>query len=172
MSDVTVVIPTRNRRPLLAEAVDSVARQAGVDWQLVVVDDCSTDDTPSYLNGLTDPRISAIRLAEHSERSAARNRGLAAASGECVVFLDDDDRLRPRALVTLVSALRNRPQAVAAMGARVAFDDQGHRRRARHPRRRRLVDLWPVVIVGWGALPGQGHTALRTDVLRAAGGWD
>jgi GT2 family glycosyltransferase len=66
-SKVSVVITTRNRRALLAEAVASVQGQRGVSWELIIVDDASTDDTEAYVSGLTD--VVAIRQATHGERS-------------------------------------------------------------------------------------------------------
>jgi hypothetical protein len=83
---VTVVIPTRNRLRLLREAIESVERQSLSEWELVVVDDASEDDTPTWLEGQRNPRIRRVRLDEHSERSAARNRGLREARGETVLF--------------------------------------------------------------------------------------
>ena len=55
--EVSIVIATRNRRTMLADAVNSVQAQAGVDWELIVVDDASTDDAWDFLSGLHDPRI-------------------------------------------------------------------------------------------------------------------
>src|SRR5437879_843479 len=110
---VTVVIPTRNRLPLLQESVANVRAQTFTDWELIVVDDASEDGTWSWLSSLADSRIRVIRLARHSERSAARNRGLVEARGEFVLFLDDDDRLYPRALERLADALARHSDAVA-----------------------------------------------------------
>src|SRR5438876_3252 len=95
---VSVVIATRNRRALLAEAIATVFDQTFADWELLVVDDCSSDDTPRYLAGLDDTRIRIFRQTVPLERSAARNRGLREARGKFIMFLDDDDLLRPAAL--------------------------------------------------------------------------
>src|SRR5207249_6673035 len=94
MTAVSVVIATRNRRLFLSEAIATVQQQTFDDWELIVVDDASTYDTPSFLGGLRDSRIRDIRQATHGQRSVARNRGLADARGEFVMFLDDDDLLR------------------------------------------------------------------------------
>src|SRR6266511_2364656 len=111
---VSVVIATRNRPALLAEAIATVFDQTFADWELLVVDDCSNDDTPRYLAGLDDTRIRIFRQTVPLDRSAARNRGLREARGEFIMFLDDDDLLRPSALANLVAALRADPSAVAA----------------------------------------------------------
>ena len=94
--EVSIVIATRNRRAMLADAVNSVQTQAGVDWELIVVDDASTDDTWDFLSGLHDPRIRCFRQEKQYERSAARNLGLANSRSEFIIFLDDDDLLWPR----------------------------------------------------------------------------
>jgi glycosyltransferase involved in cell wall biosynthesis len=167
---VTVVIPTHNRLRYLTEAMGSVRAQTFLDWELVVVDDCSTDGTRDWLRSASeDPRIRAIFLERNSERSAARNRGLAETRGRHVLFLDDDDRLAPRAVDRLTRALARHPKALAAVGARLAFDDEGRRRRLSHPRVPVVRDVWPDVLIGWVAVPGQ--VLWRTSVLRREGGW-
>lgn len=168
--DVSVAVPTRNRLEFLRGAVASVQAQSLEAWELLVVDDASDDDTPDWLAAVRDPRVRTVRLETHSERSAARNAGLTAARGDFVLFLDDDDLLRPDALAQLTAALRAAPEAVAAVGAVVGFDERDHRRRFRHPRRGRVRDVLDDVMFGWVGLPGA--TLFRAGVLRDAGGWN
>jgi glycosyltransferase involved in cell wall biosynthesis len=166
---VSVVIPTRNRRVLLAEAVASVQRQRGVTWELIIVDDASTDDTGAYLAGLGD--VVTLRQATHGERSRARNRGLGAARGQYVMFLDDDDTLHEDALVTLATALDQHASAVAAVGAREDwFVDQGYRRRDIHPWRTQVRYFFDEFLFGFCSCSGQN--LYRTDVVRSIGGYD
>jgi len=167
---VTVVIPTRNRRRLLAEAIESVQRQKYPNWELIVVDDCSEDDTWAYLTSLKDHCIRAIRLDRHRERSAARNCGLAKARGEYILFLDDDDRLLADALLVLSDALRRCPEAVAAVGQRILFDEFGWRRLDRNPKRSFVKTVFDEVLLGWVAF--QGCVLYRTSILHKCGGWD
>ena len=89
--DVSVVIATRDRRAMLAEAMESVVAQTRVHWELLVVDDASTDDTWAYLDSRREVSVRCFRQESHAERSAARNLGLAHARGRYVMFLDDDD---------------------------------------------------------------------------------
>jgi glycosyltransferase involved in cell wall biosynthesis len=166
---VTVVIPTRNRLTFLREAIDSIERQSLSDWELIVVDDASDDDTSPWLEGHRDPRIRPVRLHRHSDRSAARNRGLREARGGGVLFLDDDDRLRPGALERLNRRLARRPKVVAAVGATVRFDTTGRQERAPHPRIGFTRTIWPDVLAGWDS--GSGQALFRTDCVREAGGW-
>jgi len=103
--DVTVVIPTRNRLPLLPVAVDSVLAQTHADFELIVVDDGSDDGTADYLAGLTDPRVSWHRFETHRGGNAARNRGAAAARSEILSFLDSDDFYHPHRLADVMGIL-------------------------------------------------------------------
>lgn len=87
---VTVIIPTFNRARYLAQAIESVLGQSFADFQLLVVDDGSTDDTPALLRGFTDPRLRVLR-ENHRGISAAMNAGLREARGKYVARLDSDD---------------------------------------------------------------------------------
>ena len=182
---ISVVIATRNRRALLAEAVASVRRQTLDAWELLVVDDASQDDTWEWVSNLPDERVRAFRLSEHGERSAARNLGLREARAEFVMFLDDDDLLRPEALAYLLAALKRDGGAVAACGARLKFRAGvagGYATRINHPVRlsRRLIwpalrttrrIIWPELLAGWGWSAVSGQTLYRTERVRQAGGY-
>src|SRR4029450_10414944 len=85
---VSVIVPTRNRRELLPTTLCSALGQRGVDLKILIVDDASDDDTAAVAHALADDRIRVIRLDTPSGVSAARNRGVAAARGEWLAFLD------------------------------------------------------------------------------------
>ena len=86
----SIVVPTYNRRSLLQEAVQSVVQQTYAHWELLIVDDASTDGTADYVRSLTDLRIHYYHL-DKGERSRARNFGMRQAKGDYILFLDDDD---------------------------------------------------------------------------------
>lgn len=88
---VSVVIPTYNRGHCILNAIDSVLEQSFDDLEIVVVDDCSTDNTKEVLQALSDPRVRYLRHANNRKGSAARNTGIQAAKGELIAFLDSDD---------------------------------------------------------------------------------
>lgn len=99
----SVVICTFNRADVVGGAVSSVLGQCFDDFELLVVDDGSADDTPSVLASFDDPRMRVVRRA-NGGLSAARNTGIEAARGRFVIFLDDDDEALPEWLGTLAAA--------------------------------------------------------------------
>jgi glycosyltransferase involved in cell wall biosynthesis len=98
VTEISVVMPTRNRSEWLRLALRSVLWQQDVALEVIVVDDASTDDTSSAVLRLGDPRIRLLRRGDPGGVSAARNHGAAEAKGEWVAFLDDDDVWAPQKL--------------------------------------------------------------------------
>ncbi len=107
---VSVIIPTYNRGRMLAEAIDSVLAQTFTDFQLIVVDDGSTDNTTDILSAYQD-EIVCIRQ-ENSGVSAARNRGINSASGDFIAFLDSDDLWLPEKLFHQVRFFNENKEAL------------------------------------------------------------
>ena len=93
----SIIIPTYNRAHVIMRPIDSVLRQTFEDWELIIVDDGSTDDTKSIIESYHDNRIRYV-WQENQERSAARNHGIALAKGEWICFLDSDDDYYPNHL--------------------------------------------------------------------------
>jgi glycosyltransferase involved in cell wall biosynthesis len=106
VTDVSVIIPTRNRRRLLELSLRSVLWQRDVNFEVIVVDDGSTDDTSEMVRSLQDSRIRLVRHERAQGVSGARNRGIAEAGSEWVAFLDDDDLWAPDKLALQLEALR------------------------------------------------------------------
>ena len=102
---VSVVVTTYNRAALLPRAVRSVLAQTYEDYELIIVDDCSTDDTPEVVQRFADSRIHAVRQAENRGQSAAINTGIRLARGEYIAFLDDDDEWVDQKLLRQVRTL-------------------------------------------------------------------
>jgi glycosyltransferase involved in cell wall biosynthesis len=105
---VSIVTPTKNRLPLLREALDSVAAQTYPHWEHLVVDDGSDDGTAEELErrAKADPRIRYIqREGDRTGANVCRNLGVGEASGEYVVFLDSDDLLEPHCLEGRVAVM-------------------------------------------------------------------
>jgi glycosyltransferase involved in cell wall biosynthesis len=94
---VSIIMPAFNTADYIEEAVDSVIAQTWPEWELIIVNDGSTDQTSAILEGFHDQRITTIDQ-KNLGVSAARNAGLERAEGEFVTFLDADDILPPRSL--------------------------------------------------------------------------
>ena len=107
---VSVIIPTYNRGWVLREAIDSVLAQDFRDFELIVVDDGSTDNTGQILDSYHQD-LMGIRQP-NTGVSAARNRGIAAAAGQLLAFLDSDDLWLPRKLSSQVNFFNSNPDAV------------------------------------------------------------
>ncbi len=110
MTTVSVIIPTYNRASYIGEAIDSVLTQIFRDWELIVVDDGSTDDTAKVLEKYRrqDPRIHYVRQ-KNAGSSRARNTAITHISGKYVAFLDDDDRWLPKKLEMQVQFMESNP---------------------------------------------------------------
>lgn len=162
---VTVVMPTYQRWPLVADAVDSVLAQELHDFELIVVDDGSTDGTADRLAG-RDHRLTVLRQANRG-RSAARNAGIAAARAPWLAFLDSDDRWEPHHLAQFAAAA-GAPDTGWASDV-VLWDPETGARRPVVPPRWLPADVREASLVGMVvSLPG---LVLPTAAVRAAGGF-
>lgn len=107
---ISVILPTYNRQALIGKAIDSVLSQSYARFELIVVDDGSTDATPSILNTY-GTRIRMIRQ-ENRGVSNARNTGIQCASGEYIALLDSDDYWLPGKLERQIAFFKNHPDAL------------------------------------------------------------
>jgi glycosyltransferase involved in cell wall biosynthesis len=106
---VSVVTPTHNRAQFLRRAMASLQAQTRSDFEWIVVDDGSSDETPKVLEQCGDGRLVRVRLDPNRGVAAARNAGLRQARGELVAFLDDDDEYLPEYLDVVVAAFATHP---------------------------------------------------------------
>ena len=124
----SIVIPTYNRGNLIGLTLDSVLAQELPNWELLIVDDGSPDDTAAVVRPyLADARVQYLPK-ENAERGAARNYGFARARGEYVIFLDSDDLLHSNHLSTLRAAIAAAPVAPDFIATKYDFDRDGQRR--------------------------------------------
>ena len=110
---VSVIIPTYNRAELLPRAINSVLDQSYYDYEIVIIDDCSADNTGDVIAKFTDQRIRLIRHERNKGQSAAINTGIANARGEYIAFLDDDDEWLPNKLEGQMAVFQSSPPEVA-----------------------------------------------------------
>ena len=104
---LSIVIAVLNREQLVKRAISSVLRDNRGDYEIIVVDDGSTDRTAESVRSFRDSRVRLVSLPQNVGQCAARNRGAEAASGDWLVFLDSDDELVPGGLETVRVAVLN-----------------------------------------------------------------
>lgn len=120
--DVSVIIPTFNRRRDLCVALDSVFQQPDVRVECVVIDDCSDDGTAGHIRlRYQDRALTVIEKPRRSGAQASRNLGMAAAQGEFITFLDSDDYFEPSTLAERVRLCREKSLDALFSGYRVLF---------------------------------------------------
>ncbi len=124
---VSVVMPTFNRTACLREAVTSILEQTLPDWELIIADDGSGDDTRAYLLSIDDPRVRILWLAHSGNPGRARNVALESARGRYVAFMDSDDYWEPAKLGAQVALLRANPTRRWCYTAVSHVDGAGHR---------------------------------------------
>jgi len=104
--DVSVIIPTYNRSALLREAIDSVLAQTFSNWELIIVDDGSTDNTVELIHAIQDPRIHIFTVPHCGNIATLRNIGVQKSAGNWISFLDSDDLWVPEKLEIQLAAMK------------------------------------------------------------------
>ena len=120
----SVVIPNWNGRNFLAPCLDALERQTRSDFEVIVVDNASTDDSVELVESRF-PLVQVIRLPENRGFAAAMNEGIRRAPGPYVAFLNNDTEPQPEWLAELVACLERHPQAAAATSKMLLADDAG-----------------------------------------------
>jgi len=126
---VTVVIPACNEERTIADAINSVLRQSFTDFELIVIDDGSSDATAAIAASLQDARLQVLSF-ENKGLAASRNRGIRRAAGTLIAFLDADDLWTPDKLRSQVETFRQHPDAALVYSWTDCIDD--HNRFLRH----------------------------------------
>ena len=129
---VTVLMTTYNGARFIGASLSSILAQSFTDFELLVVDDGSTDDTIAIIERHHDPRLRLIRMPANAGIVAARNIGFDAAKGTYIAALDHDDLADPDRLARQVAYLDAHP-GVVLVGTEVRIDDNGHVRMPDHP---------------------------------------
>lgn len=109
---VSIITPSYNSEKFISETIKSVQNQTYQNWEMIIVDDCSTDKTVSIINTfLQDKRIQLLQLNKNSGTGIARNKALALAKGRFIAFLDSDDLWKPEKLEKQVDYMlsKNKP---------------------------------------------------------------
>jgi len=168
--DVSVVIPTRNRWSLLQAALASALAQEDVSIEAIVVDDGSSDETRERFSAIRDERVRVLRHERRQGHGQARNTGIAAARGEWIAFLDDDDLWAPRKLRTQLDAAR-REDAAFAYGDAVVIDMEG-RTLELEGRLPNPDELLPRMLEENVLPAGASNVVAKRDLVQELGGFD
>lgn len=169
MPEVSVVIPTYNRAAMLQEAIQSVMAQTYRDYEVIVVDDGSTDNTRDVASAFSG-KVRYV-LQQNRGRSAARNHGIGLAQGRYIAFLDSDDLFMPHKLAVQVSRMNEEPEAGMVYSAALNVDERGNE----------IPSVYEASASGWIYRQVAFYVPLtitlptvmiRTEVLRQVGGFD
>ena len=128
---ISVVIPLYNKAPHIQRALQSILRQTFQNFEIIVVNDGSTDDSEEKATEISDARIRLVNQ-ENSGVSAARNRGIEESTSELIAFLDADDEWMPRHLETVLRLYNNFPDCGAFATARISHSFGGKRVKAQY----------------------------------------
>jgi glycosyltransferase involved in cell wall biosynthesis len=166
---VSVILPTRDRLELLRRAVASVRAQTEPRFELIVVDDACSDDTPAFLQQLAvaDPRIRMVRNTVPSGGGGARNAGIRLSRAQWVAFIDDDDEWLPHKLERQLQTLQSNRAAVACSCGYLVRSTSGTSKvmavRANTTVQELLTNNW---------LGGASTCVCSSEALRDIGGFD
>ena len=124
MAFFSIITPTYNRAAMLHIAIDSILNQSFTDWELLIIDDGSTDNTKEVVCSYNDTRIKYI-YQKNSERSAARNNGINSSNGTYICFVDSDDYYTADRLEKLYEEIKKREFPIAFFYTGICFEKNG-----------------------------------------------
>jgi glycosyltransferase involved in cell wall biosynthesis len=169
--EVSVIIPTYNRRAMLLEAIDSVLAQSTPAFELIVIDDGSTDGTGEneHLRRLAETIRIRIDRIDHRGPAAARNRGVAIARSPLIAFLDSDDLWSPTKLERQLAFVRDNPGCAISQTNEIWIRN-GRRVNPGLRHRKRAGDIFIDSLRT--CLIAMSSVMIRTDLFRSSGGFD
>ena len=171
MPRVSVIIPAYNRAQYILETLESIFAQTYTDYEIIVIDDGSTDDTRDVLQPLIDVERIRYIFQENQGVSAARNHGIRLAEGELIAFLDTDDINHLEKLALQAAYLDDHPDVALVHSNFTRFDDSGAefgRRDTSH-----LTGfVYRAMLLDWSVLIPPSVVMVRADALREAGDFD
>ena len=165
---VSIVTPTFNRADYLRVAIDSVLAQTYANFEHLIVDDGSTDDTVGVVASYGDERLRYFRQ-ENQGQSVARNVGIENSRGEFICFLDSDNAWVPDKLRQQLEAFESHPEAGVVYGDIISIDAEGNEFSRRNMPRR---SGWITEALLGDNFVSMNTTMTRTELLRRVGGFD
>jgi len=121
----SIIMPAYNRASMIDKAIESIIKQTFPDWELIIIDDASEDNTEEVVRQFNEPRIVYLKNISNIERSASRNKGIDSAKGEFICFLDSDDYFKHNRLEILFNAIEERKKPVALFYTDIIFEKEG-----------------------------------------------
>src|SRR6478735_6490982 len=112
---VSIIMPTYNRAAFIMQSIESVQKQTYSNWELIIVDDASEDNTAALVNGINDERIHYLPITKTGVGIKLRLHGVERATGELIAFIDSDDLWAKEKLAKQVNALRDHPGAAFSL---------------------------------------------------------
>lgn len=169
MPTLSVIVPAYNAEKTILETIQSIQAQTFSDFELIVIDDGSTDRTVERLNQIHDPRIKVFSY-ENGGLPVARNRGIQRATGEFISFIDADDLWKPDKLEAQLKALRDYPEAGVAYSWTAFIDENSNFLYAWEP----LYwqgDVYPKLLIR-NFISSGSNILVRKQFIQAAGEFD
>lgn len=166
---ISVLLPVYNDARYVCASIESILRQTLRDFELVVINDGSTDDTPEIVSRFRDQRIRLIHNEHNLGLAPSLNRGIAAAKGDYIARQDADDIALPHRLRTQIEFLRSHPDCAMVGSQALLIDDQG--------REQGVFGCPPIadIDIKWGLLFSNafihGSVMMRRDVVDKTGGY-
>ncbi len=169
---VSIVIPLYNKERHIGRSIGSVLSQTFQDFEIVVVDDGSSDDGPRLVERIGDPRIRVIRQENHGV-SVARNRGAEEAAASLIAFLDADDEYKPGFLAWALERFHERPDVGAvAFNYEVVYDDKTRRSAIMPSETSKLLGIGEYCRLGRQASAiFSSSVMVKREILRRIGGF-
>jgi hypothetical protein len=173
---ISIIVPLYNKAPYVGRALASILAQSHPDFEVIVVDDGSTDGSGDIVRQIDDPRVRLITQANRGP-GAARNRGIAEASGRLITSLDADDEWKPTFLEHHLAVLARHPDAAMSCCGYVEYpagrsrEDMWRRRGLEEKVYALTPDMPPLLAVHLLAYMCPWSTMIRAEVLRRHGGY-
>lgn len=121
---VSIIMPSYNTEKFISETINSVLAQTYTNWELIIVDDCSTDNTDDVVASFSDPRIKYLKNEKNSGAAVSRNRALREATGKWIAFLDSDDLWFPEKLEKQIAFMQEKGYKFTYTDYRIKLNDK------------------------------------------------
>jgi glycosyltransferase involved in cell wall biosynthesis len=169
--EVSIIIPVYNHAIFLDEALKSIFAQTYQNFEIIVVDDGSTDDTANVLQPLTEQGLIRYIYQQNQGVSAARNRGIVEAKGKYIAFLDSDDLFEPEKLEVQVNYLQDHPEVGLVHSGFTKFDNDGNTLGYRDTSW--FSDMiYPRILLYWTTLMAVNTVLVSKNILEVVGFFD